>query len=67
MILSSEFRLADKVTEQQHLEAELDEVKTRLDYATFEINELKDAVIEEYRNSLQEKMQENEDLKETQN
>lgn len=67
MKLSSEFRLADKVTEKQELEEDLDETKARLNYTIFEINELKDAVVEEYREMLEEKQQEIEDLKEAQN
>lgn len=50
--------LAEKITTKQELEEEIKDVKFRLDYTKFEINNIKDDMIEEYENSLEEKLQE---------
>ncbi len=55
-------KLAEKITAQQELESEIKGAKFQLDYTKFEISNIKDAIISEYENALEEKQQQIEDL-----
>ena len=61
-----EQKLAEKITARQELEKELYDVEYRLDITQYEINNLKDEIISEYENTLEEKQQQIEDLQESQ-
>ena len=62
-----EGKLADKIITQQELEAEIKNSKFQLDYTKYEIDNLKDAIIEENEKSLEDQRQEIENLKEALN
>lgn len=59
--------LAEKITIQQELEAEIKDSEFQLAYTKYEINNLKDAIMTEYEKTIQEKLEEIEDLKESKN
>lgn len=61
-----ETELGSKISDQSDIESEIVDANTRLEYTKYEINNLKDAIIEECNNSLEEKQQVIENLKEAQ-
>ena len=62
----NEWKLAEKITAQQELEEDIRDSRFQLEHTKYEISNLKDTIIEECRNSLEEKQQEIENLRENQ-
>ena len=61
---SLEMKLATKISTQQDLEDEIKDAQFRLEYTKYEISSIKDAIISEYEERIEEKLQQIEELQE---